>query len=99
MLEAFLDYNCLYVEREAVEVRPGGDLQPMFIQRKMAAYYDMPGMDGLSLLSEIKKSWPAIPVMMVTAYGGERGHSVRCYLHNAKGRLAADTGMKSWGSN
>jgi CheY-like chemotaxis protein len=27
----------------------------------------MPGMDGLTLLREIKKSWPDIPVMMVAA--------------------------------
>ena len=32
---------------------------------------NMPGMDGLALLGEIKKSWPDIPVMMVTAYGDE----------------------------
>jgi CheY-like chemotaxis protein len=34
---------------------------------------NMPGMDGLTLLGEIKKRWPDIPVMMGTAYGdGER---------------------------
>jgi CheY-like chemotaxis protein len=34
---------------------------------------NMPGMDGLALLCEIKKTWPELPVMMVTAYGdGER---------------------------
>jgi len=32
---------------------------------------NMPGMDGLTLLSEIKKGWPELPVMMVTAYGDE----------------------------
>ena len=32
---------------------------------------NMPGMDGLGLLREIKKEWPDIPVMMVTAYGDE----------------------------
>ena len=32
---------------------------------------NMPGMDGLTLLSEIKKTWPELPVMMVTAYGDE----------------------------
>jgi CheY-like chemotaxis protein len=32
---------------------------------------NMPGMDGLALLGEIKKTWPALPVMMVTAYGDE----------------------------
>src|SRR5215471_9920309 len=32
---------------------------------------NMPGMDGLALLGEIKKAWPELPVMMVTAYGDE----------------------------
>jgi CheY-like chemotaxis protein len=32
---------------------------------------NMPGMDGLALLREIKKGWPPLPVMMVTAYGDE----------------------------
>ena len=32
---------------------------------------NMPGIDGLFLLREIKKSHPEIPVMMVTAYGDD----------------------------
>jgi CheY-like chemotaxis protein len=32
---------------------------------------NMPGMDGLTLLHEIKERWPGLPVMMVTAYGDE----------------------------
>ena len=32
---------------------------------------NMPGMDGLTLLGEIKRRWPELPVMMVTAYGDE----------------------------
>jgi CheY-like chemotaxis protein len=32
---------------------------------------NMPGMDGLTLLDEIKKQRPDLPVMMVTAYGDE----------------------------
>jgi CheY-like chemotaxis protein len=36
---------------------------------------NMPGMDGLTLLGEIKRRWPELPVMMVTAYGDdERRH-------------------------
>ena len=31
----------------------------------------MPGMDGLSLLREIKQRWAELPVMMVTAYGDD----------------------------
>jgi len=30
---------------------------------------NMPGMDGLTLLGEIKQRFPGLPVMMVTAYG------------------------------
>ena len=33
---------------------------------------NMPGMDGLTLLREIKQRWPDLPVMMVTAYGDEQ---------------------------
>ena len=32
---------------------------------------NMPGMDGLQLLDEIKQRFPDMPVMMVTAYGDE----------------------------
>src|SRR5205085_9610091 len=32
---------------------------------------NMPGMDGLQLLREIKQRRPELPVMMVTAYGDE----------------------------
>ena len=32
---------------------------------------NMPGMDGLALLREIKTRWADMPVMMVTAYGDE----------------------------
>jgi len=32
---------------------------------------NMPGMDGLTLLGEIKRRSPKLPVMMVTAYGDD----------------------------
>src|ERR1700693_1640521 len=32
---------------------------------------NMPGMDGLNLLGEIKRRFPDLPVMMVTAYGDD----------------------------
>ena len=32
---------------------------------------NMPGMDGLQLLGRIKERFPALPVMMVTAYGDD----------------------------
>jgi CheY-like chemotaxis protein len=42
---------------------------------------NMPGMDGLTLLGEIKRRWPELPVMMVTAYADEE-----------RRRLAAERG-------
>ena len=32
---------------------------------------NMPGMDGLQLLHEIRRDWPQLSVMMVTAYGDD----------------------------
>jgi two-component system, response regulator, stage 0 sporulation protein F len=32
---------------------------------------NMPGMDGLTLLAEIKERFPGLPVIMVTAYGDD----------------------------
>ncbi len=32
---------------------------------------NMPGMDGLALLREIKQRWAELPVMMVSAYGDD----------------------------
>lgn len=32
---------------------------------------NMPGMDGLQLLHEIRRAWSHVPVMMVTAYGDD----------------------------
>ena len=32
---------------------------------------NMPGMDGLTLLGEIKRRFPDLPVMMITAYGDD----------------------------
>jgi CheY-like chemotaxis protein len=32
---------------------------------------NMPEMDGLQLLREIKRQWPGLPVMMITAYGDD----------------------------
>ena len=34
---------------------------------------NMPGMDGLILLGEIKQRFPDLPVIMVTAYGDDEG--------------------------
>src|SRR5438874_8991537 len=46
-----------------------GDIQPELIV--ILSDINMPGMDGLQLLGEIKQRRPDLPVMMVTAYGDE----------------------------
>jgi CheY-like chemotaxis protein len=44
---------------------------------------NMPGMDGLTLLREIKQRRPGLPVMMVTAYGDDerRRHAADAGTH------------------
>ena len=46
-----------------------GGVQPQLIV--ILSDINMPGMDGLTLLGEIKQRWPELPVMMVTAYGDD----------------------------
>jgi CheY-like chemotaxis protein len=43
------------------------EIQPTLIA--VLSDINMPGMDGLELLAEIKQRFPNLPVMMVTAYG------------------------------
>jgi two-component system, response regulator, stage 0 sporulation protein F len=51
---------------EALE-RLAGNIEPHLIV--ILSDINMPGMDGLALLREIKTRRPDLPVMMVTAYG------------------------------
>jgi CheY-like chemotaxis protein len=44
---------------------------------------NMPGMDGLQLLSEIKQRCPDLPVLMVTAYGNNNMPNMRLELLRA----------------
>ena len=46
-----------------------GEIQPSLIA--VLSDINMPGMDGLHLLGEIKQRRPDLPVMMVTAYGDD----------------------------
>jgi CheY-like chemotaxis protein len=46
-----------------------GDIRPELIV--ILSDINMPGMDGLALLREIKERRPELPVMMVTAYGDD----------------------------
>src|SRR3984885_221764 len=53
---------------EALE-RLAGEIKPQLIV--ILSDINMPGMDGLALLREIKKRRPELPVMMLTAYGDD----------------------------
>jgi CheY-like chemotaxis protein len=46
-----------------------GEIQPTLVA--VLSDINMPGMDGLELLAEIKQRFPNLPVMMVTAYGDD----------------------------
>ena len=47
--------------------RLAGEIEPTLVA--VLSDINMPGMDGLQLLGEIKQRLPDLPVMMVTAYG------------------------------
>ena len=47
----------------------GGGIEPTLIV--ILSDVNMPGMDGLQLLAEVKHRFPTMPVMMVTAYGDD----------------------------
>jgi CheY-like chemotaxis protein len=47
----------------------GGEIEPGVIA--ILSDINMPGMDGLELLSAVKQRFPDLPVMMVTAYGDD----------------------------
>ena len=49
--------------------RLSGEIQPALVA--VLSDINMPGMDGLQLLAEIKQRFPDLPVMMVTAYGDD----------------------------
>jgi CheY-like chemotaxis protein len=49
--------------------RLAGEIEPALVA--VLSDINMPGMDGLQLLGEIKHRFPDLPVMMVTAYGDD----------------------------
>ena len=57
-----------YSAEEALEILDTG-IRPQLIV--ILSDINMPGMDGLALLREIKQRWGDLPVMMVTAYGDD----------------------------
>jgi len=57
-----------YSAEEALEKLDTG-IRPQLIV--ILSDINMPGIDGLALLREIKERWGDLPVMMVTAYGDD----------------------------
>jgi CheY-like chemotaxis protein len=49
--------------------RLAGEIEPTLVA--VLSDINMPGMDGLQLLGEIRQRFPDLPVMMVTAYGDD----------------------------
>jgi two-component system, response regulator, stage 0 sporulation protein F len=54
---------------EEALVKLAGEIEPQLIV--ILSDINMPGMDGLTLLREVKQQQPDLPVMMVTAYGDD----------------------------
>ena len=54
--------------------RLAGEIEPTLVA--VLSDINMPGMDGLQLLGEIKQRFPDLPVMMVTAYGDDERRRV-----------------------
>jgi CheY-like chemotaxis protein len=65
---------------DALERLAAGAIQPRLIV--ILSDIDMPGLDGLALLAELRRLRPDLPVMMVTAYGDE-GRRRRAFEHGA----------------
>jgi CheY-like chemotaxis protein len=57
-----------YSATEALQQLSGEVVPPLIV---ILSDINMPGMDGLALLRELKRLKPELPVMMVTAYGDE----------------------------
>ena len=60
--------------------RLAADIEPTLLA--VLSDINMPEMDGLQLLAEIKQRFPDLPVMMVTAYGDDE-HRMRAAEHGA----------------
>ena len=74
------------VSRAEALDRLAGEIQPTLAA--VLSDINMPGMDGLELLAEIKQRFPDLPVVMVTAYGdhdrGRRARELRAFEFLAK---------------
>ena len=65
--------------------RLGDGIRPQLIV--ILSDINMPGMDGLTLLGEIKKRWSELTVMMVTAYGDDERRRI-AHAHGAADFIA-----------
>jgi CheY-like chemotaxis protein len=71
--------------------RLSGEIRPALIA--VLSDINMPGMDGLELLGEIKQRHPDLPVMIVTTYGDdERRHRWGFRVHYEAGRFRSVEG-------
>ena len=52
----------------ALKLLRAGIVPPLIV---ILSDINMPGMDGLHLLGEIRRRWPELPAIMVTAYGDD----------------------------
>ena len=80
-----------------IEVVAEADTGPDILQRVLALGGDkglsavlldiaLPGRDGLDVLQALKKSWPRLPVLMLSTYP-EKQYAVRCIKLGAAGYL------------
>ena len=80
-----------------IEVVAEADTGPDILQRVLALGGDkglsavlldiaLPGRDGLDVLQALKKSWPRLPVLMLSTYQ-EKQYAVRCIKLGAAGYL------------
>jgi two-component system, NarL family, invasion response regulator UvrY len=65
---------------EAILSAPGGMLDLVLLD------IAMPGRDGLDVLQALRKSWPGLPVLMLSTYP-ENQYAVRCIKLGASGYL------------
>jgi two-component system, NarL family, invasion response regulator UvrY len=65
---------------EAILSAPGGMLDLVLLD------IAMPGRDGLDVLQALRKSWPGLPVLMLSTYP-ESQYAVRCIKLGAAGYL------------
>ena len=80
-----------------IEVVAEADTGPDILQRALALGGDkglsavlldiaLPGRDGLDVLQALKKSWPRLPILMLSTYP-EKQYAVRCIKLGAAGYL------------